>query len=191
MIFRCLERLIENRIGIGGDAERMKKFLKWMDEHFEETILVIFLIIICVLMMLQVILRYVFRSGIIWTDEVCRLCFVATAFLGISYSIRKGVLMRFDSVQKVLPKIGQLILELLVDAVMLVSFAWFSYNNWIVVTKTIKAQTKTVILRWPYYIVYAVIFVCFILATLRALQKLIKDIRGGMKNNKEQEEMTK
>ena len=45
------------------------RFLKWLDEHFEEYILSGLLVVISVVMMLQVIMRYVFNASLSWAEE--------------------------------------------------------------------------------------------------------------------------
>ena len=43
-----------------------KKFLKWLDEDLEESILMLLLIAISVVMMAQVVMRYCFRQSMSW-----------------------------------------------------------------------------------------------------------------------------
>ena len=66
-----------------GDVSKMKKFLKWLDEDFEESILMIFLIVMSVVMMAQVIMRYFFKASMTWPEEFCRFMFVFSGFLSI------------------------------------------------------------------------------------------------------------
>ena len=54
----------------------MKRFLKWLDEDLEETLLMILLVAISVVMMAQVVMRYFFRQSMSWPEEFCRFCFV-------------------------------------------------------------------------------------------------------------------
>ncbi len=51
------------------------KVIKWLDEHFEETFLVIFLVLISCITMLQIIAR-TFFSALSWPEEFCRYCWI-------------------------------------------------------------------------------------------------------------------
>ncbi len=164
------------------------KVIKWLDDHMEEALLVVFLVIICTLMMINVVLRYVFHSGILWGDEFCRQCFIATAFLGAGYCIKKKVLMRLDALQKALPSVASACLEILVDLIMAAAFFYLAVGGWAVVGKAFKNVTKTVIMRMPMYVTYSVVFACYIIATLRAIQKFIEDIIAMIKGRKSRKE---
>ena len=65
----------------GGSSCTMKKLGKWLDENLEGTILMVLLAAFSCVMMLQVIMRYAFGNALSWAEEVCRYCFVYSAFL--------------------------------------------------------------------------------------------------------------
>ena len=52
----------------------MKRLTEWLDKHFEETLLGIFLILITVIIFLQVVMRYVFSRALSWPEEFTRYC---------------------------------------------------------------------------------------------------------------------
>lgn len=165
----------------------MKKFLKWLDESFEETLLVLLLVVIIVAMMVHVILRYVFSSGLIWADELCRQCFIATAFIGSGYCIKKKILMRLDSIQKALPYTIRCCMEILVDVIMAAAFLYLTIGGYTVIVKAIKAGTRTVIMQIPMSAVYTVVFIGYILGIVRSVQKVIEDIALMVKDKKKGE----
>lgn len=51
------------------------KVIKWLDEHFEETFLVFFLVLISCITMLQIIAR-TFFAALSWPEEFCRYCWI-------------------------------------------------------------------------------------------------------------------
>ena len=59
----------------------MKKVLAFLDENLEEYIMAFLLGVISIVMMSQVIARYVFHHGFTWAEEVCRYCFVYSGLL--------------------------------------------------------------------------------------------------------------
>lgn len=48
------------------------KVIKWLDKHFEEFFLVLILVSIVLVMLYQIIRRYIFNSSLTWSEEFCR-----------------------------------------------------------------------------------------------------------------------
>ncbi len=66
------------------------KVLKWLDEHLEEALLVVFLVVMCLLTGFQVFMRKVLNSSLTWSEELNRFCYIWSGFLSIGYCIKKG-----------------------------------------------------------------------------------------------------
>ena len=62
--------------------------LRRMIDHLEEGILATLLAFMTILTFLQVVLRYVFNSGIVWSLEATTYSFAALVLFGISYGVR-------------------------------------------------------------------------------------------------------
>ena len=58
----------------------MKRTLRWLDVNFEAILMVVFFSLMILLVTLQVVLRFVFKTGFSWGEEVARLLFVWMAF---------------------------------------------------------------------------------------------------------------
>ena len=63
------------------------KVIKWLDEHFEETFLVFFLVLISCITMLQIIAR-TFFAALSWPEEFCRYCWIWSVFISLPYTMR-------------------------------------------------------------------------------------------------------
>ena len=86
----------------------MKRFLKWLDEDLEETILMVLLVAIAVVMMAQVVMRYCFRQSMPWPEEFCRFCFVYSGFISMGYCVRRGKMLKVDILVGFFPQIVQI-----------------------------------------------------------------------------------
>ena len=94
------------------------KVVKWFDEHFEETLLVIFLILIAFVSLLQIIAR-TFFGGLPWPEEFDRYCWIWTVFLSLPYTIRKGNMLRVNVLVDLFPTKVRNTINILVDAIIL------------------------------------------------------------------------
>ena len=78
------------------------KVIKWLDEHFEETFLVFFLVLISCITMLQIIAR-TFFAALSWPEEFCRYCWIWSVFISLPYTMRKGNMLRVNVLVDLLP----------------------------------------------------------------------------------------
>lgn len=151
--------------------------VRWIDQHLEELILSIFLVLIACVMMLQVFMRYVIGSSLSWAEEVCRYLFVWSSLLSIGYSIRKKTILRVDSLVEVLPLNIKRFLKIGVEFFVLIFFVYLFVNS-IPVVKMIKDSGQTSpAMEIPMYLVYFSANVGFFLATVRSIQSIIEMFR--------------
>ncbi|MDO5343213.1 MAG: TRAP transporter small permease subunit, partial [Bacteroidia bacterium] len=73
----------------------MKKTIHFIDEHFEETLLVIMLVLITLVEFLQVVIRNIpWIPALKWAEEFCRFCWIWSVFLSLPYTIKKASMLR-------------------------------------------------------------------------------------------------
>ena len=153
------------------------KAVKWLDENFEEIFLIFLCVILCTLMMLNVILRYVFNSSIVWADEVCRYCFITSAFTGFGYCARKRKFIRMESVKQKFPYKVQCIIEAFIDILMGLFFSYYFLNSTVVITNAIKGKMASPVMLMPMAWLYGVCVAAYALGALRSFQKSYFDIK--------------
>lgn len=60
------------------------RLIKWLDEHLEETLMVILLIVIACVTMIQVIVRKVpWLTSLTWAEEFCRFMWIWSVFISL------------------------------------------------------------------------------------------------------------
>lgn len=155
------------------------KVIKWIDDNIEEFFLVILLVLISVVMMAQVVARYVFNNSMTWPEEFCRYCYVWTVFLSVSYTIRRGNMLRVGIVMDMFPTIIQNTVKILCNAVMLALFIVF-FKHSLIVVSNIKNLTKEVssAMQLPMWIMYMSTVICFGLSAIRSAQEIINTMRN-------------
>ena len=89
------------------------KTLKFLDKHLEEFIMVLLLSSIVVIMLFQIIRRYIFNDSLSWSEEFCRYCFIWMMFVAFSYSARLGSDLRVDALIGMLPQGCRNIIEII------------------------------------------------------------------------------
>jgi len=77
-------------------------------KHLSDALLAALLLAMVLMVFGNVVLRYVFNSGIVVSEELARFCFVWLTFIGGVVAMREGTHLGMDSVVARLPRHGQL-----------------------------------------------------------------------------------
>lgn len=165
---------LKRRITVG-------KVIRWLDKNFEEFIMSFALWAIVVVMFLQVIMRYVFRASIFWSEELSRYCFIWFAFMGMSHGAYANSHIRLDFIKVAFPKLERHI-DLIGDLLFLI-FTIYMIKPGINVMNLlmVKAQPSPA-MGIPMHFIYVSLLIGIILALLRIIQRYyIKYFRTGGK----------
>jgi TRAP-type C4-dicarboxylate transport system permease small subunit len=74
----------------------------WLDRASRQLIIATFAVMVAVVS-LQVLFRYFLNLSLDWADEVGRLTFVWTAFLGVPHGVRLGAHVGIDFIARLVP----------------------------------------------------------------------------------------
>ncbi len=158
--------------------------IKWIDEHFEESILIVLLALISSIMMMQIIAR-TFFSSFSWPEEFARYCYIWTVFLSLGYTIKKGNMLRVGVVMDLLPIKLRKSLEILGNILMLVVLViFFRYSIEYTGKLMITGQTSPA-MQIPMWIMYISTIVGFGLGAVRMLQEIVSNFRNFNKEDVE------
>ena len=75
-----------------------------------EVMIAVFLGMMIVLVFMNVIGRYVFNVGFVWSEELARLCFIFLVYLGSIEAMRDNRHLMIDTLMLKVPKLFQIIL---------------------------------------------------------------------------------
>ena len=153
------------------------KAVKWLDEHFEEFMLVIFLVLISVLTMLQIIARNMSKA-LSWPEEFCRFCWIWSVFLSIPYTIRMNNMLRVNVVVDLLPGKLRKIINIIVEVIVTITMAVFFWHSLTVEQNFIKSQQTSPAMAWPMWLVLTCIVIGFGLGIIRGIQQIILQIKN-------------
>lgn len=151
--------------------------VKWLDEHFEESLLVIFLILISCVSMLQVIVRKLpFVPSLQWAEEFDRFMWIGSVFLSLPYTIRTGSMLRVGFLLDLMPHYLRKSVNLAVDLVVAASMGFMTFYSFEVVfgeKGIVRSGELSPAMRWPMGIVYSFMLLGFALAALRGIQMAV------------------
>lgn len=150
------------------------KAIKWLDDHFEESLMVILLVVIFSVSLIQVIIRNIPQlAALQWAEEFCRFCWIWSVFLSLPYTIRKSNMLRVSVLLDVLPGTLRKVVNILVDLIITASMALLTFHSVAVVKDVMNSGESSPAMLWPMWIVYIVMLIGFALGTVRGLQQAI------------------
>ena len=156
----------------------MKKVLKLLNAHFEETLCGALLISIMAMLFIQVVVRFVFGHGMTIPEELCRFFFLYYVYFTASLVALKGAHIRITAQMRILSPRAQLFFRALADG------CWAAFNVTVIyqgVALLIDMQSKPMIsggLLLDMRYVYAAVPLAFILQTARILQLWVRHFKG-------------
>jgi TRAP-type C4-dicarboxylate transport system permease small subunit len=142
------------------------------------------MILVFLVLMLQIVMRYIFNNPLSWTEELLRFSFVSMIYLSISYAGSQDAHIRIEFHLNKMPE------WLRVGFLTLADLLWLSYNVFVIIVGIEVIQS---LLKYPYIspvlrvsmaYVYIIIPLGFGLLSFRVLQNLILRImkhRAGAK----------
>lgn len=149
------------------------KLLHWLDDNLEEMLLIILLTAMTLVMGVQVFSRYILNASLSWSEELTRYLFIWSAFISISYCIKKWISIKIDQLINVFPISLYVVFQLLLNVVLCLFFLYMSYHAFCFLQDSIASAQRSPALGLPMYIVQAAPLVGFVLATIRSFQQIL------------------
>lgn len=139
-------------------------------EGVEQLVLAILFAAMVIVTFVQVVLRYVFNSGLLWAVEFTSFCFAWLVLLGASYGIKHRAHLGVDAFVRLLPEGGRRTCALLAVLASLLYATIMLYGAWDYVTKLYRIGIHAIDLPVPRWIPYSALVIGMVLLILRLLQ---------------------
>ena len=159
------------------------KILKWLDDNLEQSLMVILLLFMSVIMIIQVIARYVFGNSLTWSEELTRYLFIWSGFLSVSFCIKKKISIRIDQVVNALPGKLSSIFKVIEKVIMLSFFCYMSFYAFDYFTQSVASGQVSPAIGIPMFLIQVSPFVGFVLAIVRLIQSLLAEVKLLVKSN--------
>jgi TRAP-type C4-dicarboxylate transport system permease small subunit len=113
------------------------KFLKLLDEHIEEWLLIFTYTAMLIIASAQVFFRYVINLSISWSQDLLTYMLIWSVFIGISLAVKKRKHIKVELAFVILPERMQFHLKIFSNLVFMAFCGIFSYYSMIKVYKLI------------------------------------------------------
>ena len=154
------------------------KAVKWLDEHFEEAIIIFLLVVISVVELMQVICRNVPGiPALSWAEEMARYAWIVTVFISLPYTIRTSSTLRVTALVEAFPWKVYNVINIVVDIITAVAMAILAWTSITVIGQVQAGGSVSPAMQIPMWIMYVIIFIGFALGALRAIQMCVIHIR--------------
>lgn len=144
----------------------------------------ILLALICIVMGLEVVARYVFNSSFRWAAELSRFLFIWFIFVGSSYAIVKNTHIRIEAIFSFLPKKLQPHIEFFGNILwfvfsLLIAYLGFDYS----INMLSEGTNLSSAMRIPMGIIYIAIPVGYVLMAMRLLLVSYQNFKWKQKSD--------
>ncbi len=154
----------------------MNKFNKVVSK-FEEFVLSFSILSMAILLIVGVFMRTVMNSSLTFSEEVASALLVVVSFFGLGYCARKGrhitMSMVFDMVKNKHKKIFMIVISL--GSALATAYIAFLAYRYVLSVQNLGRVTPA--LQIPMYIIYSVVPLGFLLATIEYISSFIFNIK--------------
>lgn len=166
--------------------ENKKITLKGILFHLDAVITGTTLALATIIVNLNVLMRYFFKSPLFWAEEVATGLFVWTVFVGSAYAYRCHAHLGVDILVNALPEKVRRVVKVIMDILEMLILAMLTYISFLYVYNTFDKLSST--LRMPNWYITSAIPIGFGLSLIYSVYFLVMDImkvfkKGGEKND--------
>lgn len=139
------------------------------------------LAILVVLTFLGVIWRYVLSAPFTWLEEVQMACMVWIVFAAGGAAFRTGNHVAIEMVVDLMPKKLQKIVEILISVVVVAVVGYLFWQSIGFIQMFIKSGRSTSMLKIPYWLIYGIAPVSFILMIISYFYSVLTGVKSEAK----------
>ncbi|WP_227935210.1 TRAP transporter small permease [Alkalihalobacillus deserti] len=145
------------------------KVLHWLDKNIESFILIVLSILTVVVVFVQVFMRYILDSSLVWSEELARYAFIWLIYIGVSFGVKKQAHIKVDAFALLFKRKGQLVLGICANLTFLIFAVLLAYYSFEVVANVTRSSpAMNIPMQW----VYAAPMVGLLLTAIRIIQQM-------------------
>lgn len=144
----------------------------------EEGFIALLLVSMTLLVFVEVVLRFGFNTGYLWTEELTLHLSAWLVLFGASYGVKVGAHIGVDALVSQLPSRVRRVVGAVAVLFCLLYCALFLYGSWGYLSKLYKIGIELEDLPVPKWTAHSILVIGFALLTLRFLELLVRILRG-------------
>ena len=154
----------------------MRKILHIYDK-IEENVLIIMLAVSVLVVFFQVVMRYVFNSSLVWSEELARYLYIWMGWLGISIVERNKTHIAVDVLVSKLNGTPQIILKVFISIVCIGTCLYLSYYGFSMAAFNFKRKVTSAGLGIPTGIVFIGAPLSMLMYSIRVFIHMLEDLK--------------
>ena len=154
----------------------MNKGFSFFLHNFEDIIAAIFITITTILVVVNIIMRYILNSGLVWSEEVATGCFVWSVFIGAAAVFKHRGHVGVDVVVKFMPSVLRKAVQLITDIILVVLNGYMSYLAILYIKTSYTKMTPVLGVSSAY--ISSSVLIAFILMTIYSVGFVWGDLMG-------------
>lgn len=160
------------------EMEEPMKIAKNILSNFEGYCCAVMLAVMCVVVFLQVVFRFVIKASLPWSEELSRYLQVYITFWGTAYGIKTGAHLGIEAFTHLLPQKGRDALAIVVDIVSLAVCLLLMKLGYEIVLSQMASGQVSPSMRIPMYMIYGAIPTGMAFCVLRYAIEIVKGVKG-------------
>lgn len=150
--------------------------LKFILDNFEDLIASFFIVITTILVIVNIVMRYVLNSGIVWSEEVATGCFVWSVFIGAVAVFKHRGHVGVDLVVKRLPLGLQKVVTTLMDIILVLLNGYMTYLSFLYIQSSYVKMTPVLGISSAY--ISSSVLIAFFMMTIYSIKFVYDDLKG-------------
>lgn len=144
----------------------------------EEAIISMLLVTTTLLVVMDVVMRFVFNKGFLWSQELTLLLGAWLVLFGASYGLKVGAHIGMDAFVKIFPPTGRRILTAIGVVLSLIYCYLILYGSWIYLVKVKRIGLEAEDLPLPVWLIQSILLVGYVFLFIRLCIILWDVFRG-------------
>jgi len=164
----------------------MFKVLDKILTYFENTLVVTGLLSVTFVLFINVVLRYIFKAGLVWAEEYARYAIIWIVMAGSGAAVRENMHMSITALVDVTKgKTFHFIINMFVLVVSMIFSLFLVYAGIRLTSSMITNNQVSPALEIPLWWIYVSIPIGGVLMTIRFIQSFFKQLSDYKKGNEE------
>ncbi|MEF3329758.1 MULTISPECIES: TRAP transporter small permease [Oceanobacillus] len=151
--------------------------IRKLNEHIEEWIVVMLLVISLSAISLQMFMRYFLNNSLAWSEELARYCFIWLIYIGIAYAVKKSRHITLDIVYDLVPDTLKKIFILVSNILVGIFAVVVIYYSYFLIEQLMNYGQTSAAMRVDMVYVYLSVPIGMTLTLIRLLQNTIYIIK--------------